>query len=332
MAATLNPNTTASTASSTHLNKTYYDRKLLYYARTKFVHAKYGQKRHIPTGGGKTVEFRRWTPFDPSLAVGGLTEGVTPEGQDLAQTHVEATVKQYGAYVTISDVLDKTAIDNIEADVPELLGEQMGTVLDWVTRNEMNAGTQVIYAGGKTTRENVAATDYLTVEDVRKAVLLLKKKKVRWFNGTENGGKARASHLICICSPESTHHLQNDEWWKDVAKYQDSEAIYSGEIGKMFGVVFIESTEAMVFTDAGASSADVHSTLIFGKDAYGVIDINGEGSIRSIKHGFGSAGTEDPLDQRKTIGAKIPSYAAKILDDNWIVRIESGTDLLSSAE
>ena len=321
-------NTTITTAATnTYLNKTHYDRKLLYFARTKFVHAKYGQKRHIPLNGGKTVEFRRWTPFDPELAIGGLTEGVTPEGQDLAQTHVEATVKQYGAYVTISDQLAKTAIDNIEADVPELLGEQLGTVLDWVTRNEMNAGTQVIYAGDATSRATVKATDYLTVEDVRKAVLLLKKKKVRWFNGTENGGKARASHLICICSPESTHHLQNDAWWKDVSKYQDSEAIYTGEIGKMFGVVFIESTEAMVFTGQGASSADVHSTLVFGKDAYGVIDINGEGSIKSIKHGFGSAGSEDALDQRMTIGAKIPSFAAKILDDNWIVRIESGTDL-----
>ena len=38
-------NTTANTASTTKLNKTFYDRQLLESAKTRFVHAKYGQKR-----------------------------------------------------------------------------------------------------------------------------------------------------------------------------------------------------------------------------------------------------------------------------------------------
>lgn len=83
--------------------------------------------------------------------------------------------------------------------------------------------------------------------------------------------------------------------------------------------------------DAGACDStskiccDVHSTLIFGKDAYGIIDIgSGTGNVQSIIKQFGSAGTSDPLDQRATVGAKIMAYAAKILNDNWIVRIEHG--------
>ena len=50
-------------------------------------------------------------------------------------------------------------------------------------------------------------------------------------------------HLL----PGRTYDLQNDALWQDVSKYSNAEAIYSGEIGRLFGVVFVESTEAKVF-------------------------------------------------------------------------------------
>lgn len=61
---------------------------------------------------------------------------------------------------------------------------------------------------------------------------------------------AGSLHFICICSPEATYDLQNDEMWKNVSTYSNSEAIYSGEIGRLFGVVFVESTEAKVFSQS----------------------------------------------------------------------------------
>ncbi|HWS31048.1 MAG TPA: N4-gp56 family major capsid protein [Clostridia bacterium] len=400
----LNTNTTISTASTTALNKTYFDRELLAFARTKFVHARFGQKRPIPRNGGKHVEFRRWNIFDPKLAMGGLTEGVTPEGQALDQTTVEATVKQYGAYVTISDLLDKTAIDQVMDDSQELLGEQLGTVLEWVTRDAMASGNNVQYAGGKTSRLLLTASDKMSIAEVKKAVRTLNKAKARKFNGMESGGPARKPHFICICGPDATFDLWNDEDWKFVSQYQDKEAIYSGEIGRMYGVVFVESTEAkyyeasytgkvisytsgtktvvlsgvlseeaeaylesagakisvdgvsysitsvtrseatdtsaivlagtvssapeandVIFTeDAGAAGAEVFATLVFGRDSYGLIDIGGSGAVQSIVKPFGSGGTEDPLNQRATVAAKIPAYTAKILNQAWLVRIEHG--------
>lgn len=398
--------TTSNTAATTtYLNKTYFDRKLLAYARTKFVHAKYGQKRSIPRNGGKTVEFRRWELFDPNLAINGLTEGETPSSQSLNQTHVEATVKQYGAYVAISDLLDATAIDDAINDSAELLGEQLGTVIELVTRNELNSGDTVQHAGGNTKRLDIEPTDKLTTTEIRKAVRTLKKNKARQFTTNEKG-VARSPHFICICSPDAVYDLQSDEDWKYVSQYQNKEAIYSGEIGQMYGVVFVESTEAKVFTpsvanavnattsnsdsfvlknnptdeeveylstpgnklyingveytlhattpytavsktvklteaasltadhlvysqDAGACDSttkiccDVHSALVFGKDAYGVIDLgSGTGNVQSIIKEFGAG--DDPLNQRATVGAKVMAYAAKILNDNWIVRIEHG--------
>lgn len=392
-------NTTANTNATTKLNKTFYDRQLLESAKTRFVHAKYGQKRPIPRNSGKRVEFRKWNLFDANDAVTALQEGVTPTGQALSQSNLEVEVAQYGAYVEVSDLLDMTGYDQVIAESAELLGEQLGTVVEWVTRDAMNAGTNVQIANGKDDRAELTAEDKLTVAEIRKAVRTLKKAKARPF-----GEEGRKPHFICICSPEATYDLQSDALWQDVSKYSCAEQIYSGEIGRLFGVVFVESTEAKVFsqsvhnavkattssstefvlknapTDAEAAylstagniikvgdaeytvngfdaatntvtlsaaaslsadaivysedagmldsstktAVDVHSTLIFGKDAYGMVDVAGSGALQIIIKPHGSAGTSDPLDQRATVGAKVAAYAAKILNELWILRIEHG--------
>lgn len=390
-------NTTINTLQTTQLNKTFYDRQLLESARTRFVHAKFGQMRPIPRNSGKRVEFRRWNLFDANAAMKALDEGVTPSGQSLSQSNVEALVSQYGAYVEVSDLLDMTGYDQVITESAELLGEQLGTVVEWVTRDAMNAGNNVQRAGGKTTRAALTADDKLTVDEIRKAVRTLKRAKARPFCEDE-----RKPHFICICSPDATYDLQNDALWQDVSKYSNAEAIYSGEIGRLFGVVFVESTEAKVFRqsvwnkvseatssstsfvlknapteaeaaylsrednpirigeasytiagfdpssntvtlketaslaadaivyseDAGAldpetkTAMDVHSTLIFGKDAYGVVDVAGSGALQIIIKPHGSAGTQDPLDQRATVGAKVAAYTAVILNELWLLRIE----------
>jgi len=401
-----NSNTTVNTASTTYSNKTFYDRALLEIAKTRLVHASYGQKRSIPRNSGKRVEFRRYELFTPDANALVLEEGVTPAGQSLAQSKIEAEVKQYGAYVEVSDLLDLTSFDPVLTESTELLGEQLGTVVEWITRDAMCAGTNVQYANGKTTRLSLEAGDKLTVTEIRKAVRSLKKAKARMFNNVD-GGAVRKPHFVCICSPDATYDLQSDALWQDVSKYSDMEQIYSGEIGRLFGVVFVESTEAKVFyqsvhttvaahsagsavvtladitesaalyltagakikigateytvascnaaaktvtlsatvasaiaagtivysENAGAIDAttkkgtDIHATLVFGSDAYGIIDVDGEGCLQTIVKPVGSGGASDPLDQRATVGAKVAAYTAKILNNLWIVRIEHGVSL-----
>lgn len=403
-----NTNTTLNTVGNAYFDKSFYDRKLLETAKTRLVHANFGQQRPIPANSGKRAEFRRYELFTPDVSALTLEEGVTPSGQSLAQSRVEAEVKQYGAYVELSDLMLSTAFDNTLNDSAELLGEQLGTVVEWVARDAITSGTNVQYAGGKLNRLALTSSDKLTVAEIRKAVRALKKAKARMFTGTAEGG-ARRPHFVCICSPDATYDLQSDQLWQDVSKYSNAEQIYSGEIGRLFGVVFVESTEAKVFRqsvlnavnaavssgstfvlkntpsaeaaaylstggnkikvgsaeltlassgsytaatktvkvtetlsgdkalaadaivyseDAGAvdattkSGLDVHATLVFGADAYGVISVESLGTLETIIKPSGSAGAADPLNQRATVGAKVAAYTAAVLNDLWIVRIE----------
>ena len=92
------------------------------------VHDQFGQKKLIPQGEGKTIEFRRLNPFPKTTTA--LTEGVTPDGKNLDWEKVTATVAQYGDYVTTSDLLDMTAIDNNIAEAGRGIDMLMGDKVD----------------------------------------------------------------------------------------------------------------------------------------------------------------------------------------------------------
>ena len=295
--------------------KTWYSDYLIDNAEPRLVHDQFGQKHPIPQNGGKTIEFRKYSPLPKMLTP--LTEGVTPDGQSLTVSTVEATVQQYGGYITISDVLQLTAIDNNMMQATKLLGSQAGATLDTITREVLNGGTNVIYSGGVTSREAVA--DVLTVADIKKAARALK---------VQNADKIGDS-FVAIIHPDVTYDLTNDPDWKAPHQYVDTDHMYTGEIGKIAGVRFVETTEAKIWANAGSGGKSVYSTLVLADNAYGVTEVEG-GGLRHIVKQLGSAGTGDPLDQRASIGWKAIKAAERLVEQ-FMVRIESASTFDSDA-
>ena len=308
--AEMNTNLTSS-AGLTDEMKTYYSDYLIDNAIPKLVHDQFGQKHPIPKNGGKTIEFRKYSPL-PKLTT-PISEGVTPDGQSLNMSTIEATVAQYGGYITLSDVLLLTAIDNNLVQATKLLGAQAGATLDTITREVLNGGTNVIFSGGKEARGDLDATSLLTVDDVKKAVRKLKSQNAEPIDGSWVG----------IIHPDVAYDLTNDPAWKDVKTYSDPDDWYEGEIGKIFGVRFVETTEAKIWAKAGSGSRAVYSTLILGDNAYGTTEVTGGGLEHIVKQ-LGSAGTGDPLNQRATAGWKATKVAERLVE-NYMVRIESAS-------
>lgn len=121
-------------------------------------------------------------------------------------------------------------------------------------------------------------------------------------------------------SPSATFDLQSDTAWADAAKYAGSEQLFSGEIGRIYGVRFIETTETKVFAGAGAAAIDVHASIFVGANAYGMIPLSSQ-NMEMIYKPIGSAGSEDPLNQRWSMGWK-SAFTAKILNDSFMLRVE----------
>ena len=307
----------ASTSSTSGNNlapeiKTYYSDYLIQLAEAQLVHDQFGQKRNIPSGNGKSIEFRQFTPL--AKITEALVEGVTPDGQALDTSTITATVKQYGGYVVITDILDLTAIDNIKTEAVQLIGSQAGRSLDTVVREVLNGGTNVQYhERERASRSAITATDTLTVKAVRAAVRTLKRQNAETIDGS----------FVGIIHPDVAFDLMSDPTWVEWHKYTDNDAMFTNEIGKIANVRFVETTEAKIFEDAGGSTAkfDIYSTLIIAKNAYGTTNIEG-GGLELITKQKGSAGTADPLDQRSTVGWKATKTAERLVED-YMVRIET---------
>lgn len=297
--------------------KTFYDMTLIDEASANLVHDQFGQKRPIPSGSGKTIEFRKFASLPKALTP--ITEGVTPDGKTLSASNITATVAQYGDFITQSDVLELTALDNTILEATKLLGKQAGLTLDTVTRNIINAGTNVTYADkigadgsetAVTSRDGLDTSAVLTVKVVQKVVAKLKGQNAPKINGS----------YVAIIHPYNAYQLMQDKDWKYPHQYVDTKNIYEGEIGMIAGVRFVESTEAKVFRNTADSHA-IFSTLFIGDGAYGVTEITG-GGLQTIVKQKGSAGTADPLDQRSSIGWKAIK-TAEMLIQNYLVRVES---------
>lgn len=287
-------------------NKVFYEKALLRRLTPELVYTRYGQKKSAPRNEGTTVNFRRFNAIAPKTTA--LTEGVTPDGSALSMTTVTATVSQYGDFVRISDLLDMTGIDPVITEMSQVLGESAGLTVDTVVRDIVLAGTNVQYAGGHAAREDVTAKDVLTADEIRKAVRTLRKNNVKPLEG---------GFYIGIVDPETAYDLMADPLWQDVSKYNGGQAIMAGEIGKLCGVRFVESSNSV----PTEGSVLLHRTMIIGADAYGVVDIGGTSAPQMIIKGVESGGTADPLNQRSTIGWKA-LFTAVRLQELAMVRIE----------
>lgn len=292
--------------------KTFYDMTLIDEAQANLVHGQFAQKKPIPKGGGKTIEFRKFASLPKATTP--LTEGVTPDGKSLTVTAITATVSQYGDFITMSDVLELTAIDNVILEATKLLGRQAGLTLDTIVRNVMHSGTNVTYcpkvaADGTetevTSRSDLDNTCQLTVKVVQQVVA-----KLRAQNAPTIGGD-----YVAIIHPYVAYDLMRDPEWIEAHKYAQPENLYEGEIGKIAGVRFVQTTEAKVY------SGGVFGSLFLGDGAYGDTEIAG-GGLQTIVKQKGSAGTADPLDQRSSVGWKAIK-TAELLVENYLVRVES---------
>lgn len=322
--------------------KTYYERTLLERLLPELVHAQFGQKKQIPKNNGKTVEFRRFSPLPMASFV--LTEGVTPAGQTLSETAITATVAQYGNFLVITDVVSLTSYDNILDEASELLGEQAGEFIDTMVRDVLVAGSNVLFAlkvkynaDGQTVRDTAAAPitarnqitnlHAFSVDTVRTAKRIMQRNKVKPYKGEKS--RTGKGEYVCIIHPDTLFDLQSDKKWIDADTYAgDGKGMFTGEVGKAYGVRFVMSELGKTWSGAGAASGgaeayDVYGTIMLGNNAFGIIDVAGKGKPEFIYKGLGSAGTEDPLNQRQTAGWKV-MFTTKILEDYAVLRIEHG--------
>ena len=313
--ADVNPVNVTTQSSMSPTMKTFYDTTLLENARESMIFTQFGKKQ--PMKGNK-VEWRKFNTFGKALTP--LTEGVIPTGQTFGMTNIEGTITQHGDFTAVSDRLELESYDDVIFGATEEMGAAEGETYDTLTRNILVAGNSVAYCPTKdgqaiATRENLDNGCVLTPDMVSQAATWLKKNKAPKIDGS----------YVALIHPSVAYDLRKTEEWKEYHKYNDVAPIFKGEIGELHGVRFIESNECKVWKVNGSA---VYATLFLGKDAFGVLDPEGEGMEMIIKTKEQIGG---PLNQFGTIGYKF-CHGAKILYQERLLRVESGSSMSDKDE
>ena len=289
--------------------KTFYDTTLLENAREAMIFTQFGKKQ--PMKGNK-IEWRKFNTFAKALTP--ITEGVIPTGQTFGMTKIEGEISQHGDFTAVSDRLEMESYDDVIFGATEEMGAAEGETYDTLTRNILVAGNSVMYApngdAAIKSRADITNDCKLTPALVNRAATWLKKNKAPKFDG----------YYAAIIHPSVALDLRESDDWKEFHKHNAVEPIFKGEIGTLHGVRFVESNEAKIWK-TGADGVAVYSTLFLGKDAYGILDPEGEGMEMIIKPKGQIGG---PLEQFSTIGYKF-CHGAKILYQERMLRVESGS-------
>lgn len=314
----------------------FYDRVLLERARPYLAHHLFGQKKPVPLKNGDQPIFRRYTALTPATAP--LVEGVTPSSQSLAKTDIPGQLQQYGSFIEYSDYVSFVTEDPLLTEMAELLGENSGETLDCVYRDAL-AATSSMYRAGNVARASIALK--LTKVEIDKILRAMAVAKAKMWMESPIAGTAAvgttpiAAAFFAIVSPQTTYDLRNilTTDFIPVHKYPNPTSAVPGEVGSYSNLRFIESTNAKTYLGGGGSAVaqtlaytgtnatcDVHTMLIFGKNAYGITDLAGKGLENIVKE-LGSG--DDPLNQRGTSGWKSTTDCI-ILNDAFMYCYEFG--------
>ena len=294
------------------LMQTYYDRLFIDTAKETLVFEEGAQVRPLPMSEGKIVNFLRYAPLN--IITAQTAEGSNPSAVNLSSTNVSATVSEFGSYTKISKLLKLTAVDPKMKGAVEVMGQNAGESRDQLVRDHAFSGkgyTQL--AGGKSALSDVAISDTLSSTEIRKAVRTLKANKAMRY---EDG------YFIAKTDPFSTFDLMGDNVWVNAHTYKDGMELYKGELGKLHGVRFLESTNWKEAINAGASNADIISTFIHGKNAFGVTDLEGDEKKIYVKTP-GANSTDNPTDRFYTVGWMMTSAPVALVSD-WIIELKAG--------
>ena len=306
-----------------------FDRLLLMIARPYLIYNKFAIKKALPQNSGRQMVHRRYLRLANAttpVQSGNLIGEVAAQAVDIV-----TQIQFYGAFIKYDNQMQMLINDPILNSFTELLGIQMGTTLDALTRDVLAATSSVILCShglnGNTPSE-------LTRTDIDTAMVTLDTNDALmitdYIEGTMkfNTFPVRQAYWGFINSQLITN-LQNCDGFISVAQYPVKDGL-DAEWGSVGNVRWLRSSQGSVNT---LVTPNVFNNIIVGREAYACMHLSGSdaekesggaiaqnGSI--IVKPLGSAGALDPGNQFGTVSFTV-FYAARILNDAFIRNLQS---------
>lgn len=285
---------------------------------------------------------------------GNAAFGMGRSATALSDTVLTATMAKYGQFVLLSEEVEIFESPLLLDEIMEVLGEAAGKSINSLQRNIMEGGSVVRY-GGDVASDGVVSTK-IVLNDIKSVVNTLNGNNTRKFSamagGSQNTGTTplRSSYWG-LCHYDVEEDIRGLTGFNPVETYMTQTNVLQGEIGEIYGVRFVSTTEATKDAGAGAASAasngvrgtsdntDVYSTMIFGKDFHGAVGMGSpypDGitpvktdikNVEIIVKGRKNNGVADPFEEVSTMAYKL-WHTGKILDARFGSELRTGAGVL----
>lgn len=231
-------------------------------------------KTELGTQPGLTIQMMT---YDNLKKGGSLAEGTRMSPQAMSSTMKQITVGERGNAISVTELALKASFTDIMADATTLLSRDVALTLDCELRDTALSATNVIYGRKDSSTAKIAnrlaitSANGMSVATIKDAVEIL---------ATNNTPKFEGAYYICFVHPHQSRVLRDDPAWIEASKYGAPDQLFTGEIGRIDDVRFIETTlmcnGAVAVDDdaykAGLVSTDstkVYQSVLFGEDFYG---------------------------------------------------------------
>lgn len=251
------------------------------------------KKTELGVQPGLTINFMRYNNLEVDQTGSELTEGIRMEPVALSASQIQITVKEHGKAVAVTELLLNASFDDVMASSSRLLGRHMAQSMDTQARNTLYEDAVPFGGGaavppsvvfGRTTASargsispydpgtlgTAASPGYLSPSAVKDAVEILAGQNIPRLGDT----------YVCFVHPSQSRSLRDWPEFIEVTKYAAPGNFMLGEIGRIYDVVFIETTQvAKGLTvpediDSGtggdqAPNTESYSAIMIGDNAFG---------------------------------------------------------------
>jgi N4-gp56 family major capsid protein len=219
------------------------------------------KKTELGVAPGLRVNFLRYKNFsvDPTP----LTEGVRMTTNALTAEQIAITVAEHGYAVAVSELLLNASFDDIMASASRLLGRHMAQYLDVQARDTLSAATSATFGYDRSGISGGAFTNYdegsvgtsigsldgnhkLTTGAIKDSALVLASKNIPRIGET----------YVQFIHPKQSRDLRSNPEFIEVTKYAAPGNFMLGEIGRLYDVVFIETTQVKKLAGGGTYSTN----------------------------------------------------------------------------
>ena len=259
-------------ATGGYLSNTKLSRTMRHATQPKFKFRQFTRmEKAIGKGKGDTVDFNKVSNIQ--TAGGTISEASRIPESNILIRRGTLVMEEYGNSIPYTGKLDDLSEFSVDNMITRALRDDMAKVLDSAVATVFKeADIKYVATGASTQNWTVngtasgTATTNLSAFHVKEIVDAM---KVGIFGSGNTGNPIPpydGENYICIASVQALRGLKDDPDWEEVMKYADPERLLTGEVGRFYGVRFIETNYTTALAHDVGASTGVGEAVFFGAD------------------------------------------------------------------